>query len=63
MTTVYHVPDISCEHCKTAIESAVGEVTGVSSVSVDVDAKNVTVVGGAAEAIVAAIDDAGYAVA
>ena len=57
------VPGISCDHCKAAIESSVGEVAGVASVTVDVPAKTVTVVGGEHDAIVAAIDDAGYDVA
>ncbi len=61
--SVYDVPGISCEHCKTAIEASVGAVDGVASVAVDIGAKTVTVVGGADEAIVAAIDDAGYDVA
>ena len=59
----YSVPGISCDHCKQAIESAVGDVAGVVSVDVDVDAKTVAVTGGAEPAIVEAIDDAGYDVA
>ena len=62
--TVYRVPDISCGHCKQAIESEVGQVDGVDRVEVDVDARTVTVEGGAGDqAIVAAIEEAGYAVA
>ena len=57
---VYDVPDISCGHCRTAIESEVGTVAGVTTVTVDVDAKQVTVVGGDDAAIRAAIDEAGY---
>ncbi len=59
----YSVPGISCDHCKQAIESAVGDVAGVVSVDVDVAAKTVAVAGGAEPAIVEAIDDAGYDVA
>jgi copper chaperone CopZ len=33
--------DISCEHCQHAIESAVGAINGVDSVSVDIPAKTV----------------------
>jgi copper chaperone CopZ len=62
-TTVYDVPDISCDHCKSAIEGAVGGVAGVEQVTVDVAAKTVTVSGGDDAAIRAAIDDAGYDVA
>lgn len=59
----YSVPGISCDHCKHAIEGEVGTVEGVSDVVVDVDAKSVSVRGGADVAIRAAIDEAGYDVA
>jgi len=64
-TVVYSVPGVSCEHCRSAIETEVGRVPGVERVAVDLEAKTVTV---AAEpldeaAIVAAIDEAGYDVA
>jgi len=63
-TRTYSVPDISCDHCKSAIEGEVGTLDGVSSVSVDIDARTVTVEGEASEhAIHAAIDEAGYQVA
>lgn len=61
---VYDVPDISCGHCKTAIEGEVGQVAGVSSVEVDIERRSVTVDGDASDdAIVAAIEEAGYEVA
>ena len=64
MTRIYDVPAISCGHCKAAIEGEVGQVPGVESVVVDVDAKQVTVEGAAPDdAIQAAIDEAGYEVA
>src|SRR5690606_11490236 len=57
----YDVPAISCGHCKEAIEAAVAQLDGVDTVAVDIDAKTVTVAGDAPdEAVVAAIDDAGY---
>ena len=63
-TRTYAVPGISCGHCKAAIEAAVGEVSGVEAVDVDVDAKTVRVEGDATDdAIRAAIDEAGYDVA
>jgi copper chaperone len=64
-TVTYSVPDISCAHCKHAIESEVSKAQGVVSVVVDVDAKTVTVVAEPLDepAIVAAIDEAGYEVA
>jgi copper chaperone len=58
----YLVPGISCDHCKVAIDAEVGGVAGVSAVDVDLDAKLVRVHGSAvdADAVVAAIDEAGY---
>ena len=57
------VPEISCDHCVAAITAAVSPLPGVESVVVDVDTKTVAVVGGEAEAIGAAIEDAGYQLA
>lgn len=64
-TLTYNVPDISCDHCKHAIESEVAQVQGVESVEVDVQAKTVTVSGEPLDeaAIIGAIDEAGYEVA
>lgn len=59
-TRSYSVPDISCDHCKAAIEAEVSTVDGVASVVVDIGAKSVAVTGGDDAAIRAAIDDAGY---
>jgi copper chaperone len=63
----FRVADISCDHCKKAIEDALAPVQGVRRTEVDVPARSVTVewqpetVG--RERVVAAIHDAGYAVA
>jgi copper ion binding protein len=64
-TRTYTVPGMSCEHCRAAITREVGAVSGVETVSVDLDAKTVTVTGEPLDerAVVAAIDDAGYDVA
>jgi copper chaperone CopZ len=63
-TRVYEVPDISCGHCKAAIEGEVAKVAAVDSVVVDIDARTATVTGSADDAAVrAAIDEAGYDVA
>jgi copper chaperone len=64
-TLTYTVPDISCGHCRAAIAGEVSEVAGVQAVEVDLDAKTVTVSGDPLdpEAIIAAIDQAGYKVA
>lgn len=58
----YSVPGMSCEHCRTAIESEVGEVPGVRFVDVDLDSKLVRVGGNDLDdgAIRAAIEEAGY---
>jgi len=60
------VPTISCGHCKGAIEGAVGRLEGVTSVTVDIEQKSVAVRFDDAlvdrQAIVAAIEDAGYEV-
>jgi copper chaperone len=58
---VYDVPDISCNHCKRAIEDQVSQVAGVTRVVVTIDTKSVLVEGSAPDAdIRAAIDEAGY---
>jgi copper chaperone len=38
---VLNVPDISCGHCKMAIEKALGGLAGIEDVSVDIEAKSV----------------------
>jgi copper chaperone len=59
---IYSVPGITCEHCRTAIASEVGAVSGVESVDVDLERKLVTIAGSdvSDDAVRAAIDDAGY---
>jgi len=60
---VFDVPDISCDHCKRAIEEAVSAVSEVDSVVVTVDRRLVEVAGVASdEAVIAAIGQAGYEV-
>ena len=61
----YSVPDVSCDHCRAVITSEVSTVAGVDSVEVDLNAKTVTVTGEPLDdqAIIAAIDEAGYEVA
>ncbi len=62
-----NVPDISCGHCKTSIEGAVGELAGVDKVEVTIDARTVDVAFDDATvdqvAIVDAIEGVGYEVA
>lgn len=59
-TKIFDVPAMTCDHCRSAIEHEVGAVDGVERVTVDLDAKTVTVDGGRRDAIVAAIDEAGF---
>lgn len=57
----FTVPDMTCGHCKTAIETAIAEAGG--SASVDLAAKTVTVDGLDAARATDAIRGAGYEVA
>jgi copper chaperone len=43
VTETILVPEIHCDHCKTSIEGALGQIDGVERVAVDVAAKTVTV--------------------
>ena len=42
-TETLSVPDISCDHCRRTIESALGRLPGVQAASVDVAARTVKV--------------------
>ena len=59
------VPEMTCGHCEAAIRKEVSAVAGVSSVAVDLETKLVTVTGSGVdhEAVVVAIDEAGFDVA
>ncbi|MCL1599457.1 MAG: copper ion binding protein [Actinomycetia bacterium] len=60
------VPDISCGHCKSSIEGAVGPMDGVAKAEVSISDRTVDVEFDPAkvelDAIVSAIDDQGYEV-
>jgi copper ion binding protein len=64
---VYAVPTVMCEHCRAAIERAVGPLAGVTSVSVDLEGKKVEVRlasdGASLEDVQRAIEEEGYEVA
>jgi copper chaperone len=66
-TATYTAPAISCQHCQHAIESAIGALTGVEAVHVDIPTKRVEVrfdPGQVDEAtLVATLDEEGYPVA
>jgi copper chaperone len=60
MTTL-SLPDMSCGHCKAAVEAALGAVPGVTAVEVDLATHLATVSGSAeAPALLAAAKAAGY---
>lgn len=60
MPTTFSVPEISCDHCKSTIESALNGLDDVQTAHVDVDAKTVTVDGGDPDSIITTLEDAGY---
>ncbi len=66
-TVTISAPDISCDHCKNAIEKAVGAMDGVSSVNVLVDSKQVVVLFNpeqvSMESITETMDEEGYPIA
>jgi copper chaperone len=62
----YTSPAISCEYCRRAIESAVGTLPGVQSVTVEVPTKKVSISFDPARVtrgqIEATLDEEGYTV-
>jgi Copper chaperone len=61
----FSVPGMTCGHCEAAVKQEVGAVPGVTGVEVDLETKDVVVTGTSLDrdALVAAIDEAGYDVA
>ena len=61
-TVSYTVPGMHCGHCEHAVSEELSAVEGVESVDVDLETKQVTVVGTALDdaTLRAAIDEAGY---
>ena len=62
MTKTYLVAGMSCQHCKIAVTEEVAKLAAVDAVDVDLDTKLVQVRGSEldGDAVVAAIDEAGY---
>ena len=65
--TVLSVPDVSCEHCVKTINGALGQLSGVESVSTDIPSKTVHLRYDpgqvSMDTIEATLDDAGYTIA
>jgi copper chaperone len=65
--TALSVPDVSCEHCVTTINGALGQLSGVESVSTDIPSKTVHLRYDPSQVtmdtIEATLDEAGYTVA
>jgi copper chaperone CopZ len=61
-TATYAVPGMTCDHCKASVSEELNAVSGVESVSVDLETKLVTVTGSSLDdtALRAAIGEAGY---
>ena len=64
LTRTLEVEGMSCNHCVMSVKKAAGELTGVSSVKVDLEGKTVTVDYDpglvAIQAVIEAIEDQGY---
>jgi len=55
------IPDMSCGHCKAAVEAALAGVAGSGEIAVDLVAREVSVAGNApVPALLAALHAAGY---
>jgi copper ion binding protein len=62
-TTTFLVPGMTCGHCKQAVTTELTKITGVMSVDVDLDTKQVVVASESPvewKAIVDAVDEAGF---
>ncbi|MEY4231681.1 MAG: hypothetical protein RLZZ362_2530 [Actinomycetota bacterium] len=61
-TIAITVPGMTCGHCEAAVKGEIGKLAGVTSVDVNLDTKAVVVEGEQLEldAIVAAVDEAGF---
>jgi copper chaperone len=64
-TLEFSVPGMSCSHCEHAIKTEVAKVDGVTMIDVDLETKAVVVHGEHVDrdAVIEAIDEAGYEIA
>lgn len=66
VTTVLQVMGMTCGHCESAVRGELATLPGVSDVAVDLSTGEVVVTSDAAlsaEAVAAAVDEAGYTLA
>lgn len=57
----FNAPDVSCQHCKNRIESALNQLDEVSSAEVHIEEKTVSVESDLSpEKLIEVIDEAGY---
>lgn len=58
---ILNIPEMSCGHCRAAVEAAVAGLDAGAVVTVDLAARRAEIVTGAApEAVIAALAAAGY---
>ncbi len=65
-TKTYTVTGMTCSHCVNSVSSEIGEIPGVTGVTVDLPTGAVTVTSDQPlddTAVAAAVDEAGYALA
>lgn len=65
-TTTWHVTGMTCGHCVASVREEIGELPGVEQVDVALESGEVTVVSVDPldrEAVSAAVEEAGYALA
>jgi copper chaperone CopZ len=64
MKSVYTVPDMSCNHCKAAIEGKIATLPGVDTVFADPGSKRLTIEGSITEQeLRIALDEIGFSLA
>ncbi len=66
VTTTFTVTGMTCGHCVQAVTDEITALEGVQNVDVELSSGAVTVVSGAViaqDAVAAAVDEAGYALA
>jgi copper chaperone CopZ len=64
-TLTLSVPGMTCGHCEAAVSGEIGKLPGVTTVSVDLETKLVTVTGTDLDraALADAVDEAGFELA